>query len=95
MKRNGDKDRSKLRDRFSIKSSVQDFFCEKPNIEITDNTQAIVEGCRGVVEYSSSVIRVNLGDYTVAFVGRGMNLKCISPTSLVVEGFFLNIEFSV
>lgn len=86
---------TKLRNKLSLKGAMEDFFCEKPNIEITDNTSAIVEGCKGVVEYSETVIRISLGSYTVAFVGRGMNLKCISPTSLVVEGFFLNIEFSV
>lgn len=95
MSRKQEKDKTKLKGRFFSKDSMQDMFCEKSNIEICDNTKATIEGCKGVVEYSETVIRISLGTYTVAFVGRGLNLKCLSPTSLVIEGFFLNVEFCV
>lgn len=87
------KDKSRHREKVSIRESVQELFCEKANIEICDNTKAIIEGSRGVVEYSDSVIRVSFGNYTVAFAGRGMTIKCLSSTSLIIEGFFLNVEF--
>ncbi len=95
MSRKQAKEKIKLKDRMFVKDTVHDLFCEKSNIEICDNTKATIEGCKGVVEYSETVIRISLGTYTVAFVGRGLNLKCLSPTSLVIEGFFLNIEFCV
>ncbi len=95
MGRKQTKEKPKLKERLSFKDSMQDLFCEKSNIEICDNTRAIIEGSKGVVEYSDTVIRISLGTYTVAFVGRGMNLKCLSPTSLIIEGFFLNVEFCV
>lgn len=95
MVRKQAKEKTKPKSRLPFKDSVQELFCEKSNIEICDNTRAIIEGCKGVVEYSDTVIRVNFGTYTVAFVGRGLNLKCLSPTSLIIEGFFLNVEFCV
>ena len=95
MNKSYENSKTKLRNKLSLKGAMEDFFSEKPNIEITDNTLAIIEGCKGVLEYSDSVIRISFGNYTVAFVGRGMKLKCISPTSLEVEGFILNIEFSI
>lgn len=75
--------------------TLKDVFCEKPNIEIVDNTLATLEGSKGVLEYSETVIKINLGSFIVAFCGRNLNLKCISPSALVIEGFFQNIEFSV
>ena len=89
------KEKLNLKDRLSFKDSMQELFCEKSNIEICDNTRAVVEGCKGVVEYSDTVIRISFGAYSVAFVGRGLNLKCLSSTSLITEGFFLNVEFCV
>ncbi|MGN0452190.1 MAG: YabP/YqfC family sporulation protein [Ruminococcus sp.] len=81
--------------KLSLSYSVRDAFRDKPHIEIVGNKTVSIEGSRGVIEYSESVIRVNLGEYSVAFSGRGMNLKYISPTSLAIEGFILNIEFAV
>lgn len=75
--------------------TLRDVFCEKPNIEITDNTLATIEGSRGVLEYSETIIKINLGSYVAVFCGRGLTLKCISPTALVIQGVFQNIEFSV
>ena len=89
------KENQEHRPRFSVRDTMQELLGDKPNIEISDNTSATIEGCKGVVEYSTKVIRVNLGKYIVSFVGRNMNLKYISSSSLIVEGFFLNIEFSV
>ena len=75
--------------------SIKNIFCDKPNIEISDNTLANIEGSKGVLEYSETLIRVNLGLYIVGFHGRRLRLKCISPTALVIEGFFQNIDFTV
>ncbi len=85
----------KNKERVHFKYSVSDAFKEKSNIEILSNTSAIVEGCRGVMEYSDKIIRVGLKDFSVVFLGRKLNLKYLSATSLVIEGFFTNIEFCV
>ena len=87
------KDSSK--EKTSLRYSVKDAFKDKSNIEIIGNTSAIIEGCNGVLEYSDKIIRIGFKDFSVAFLGRRLNLKCISATSLVVEGFFTGIEFSM
>lgn len=95
MRKNKSQSEKREREKLSFGYSIKDVFCEKPNIEISDNTLATIEGSRGVLEYSQTIIRINLGSYTVAFCGQRLNLKCISPTALVVEGVFQNIEFGV
>lgn len=79
----------------SLGFSVRDIFRDKSHIEIISNTTVNIEGSKGVLEYSDTVIRVSLGYTSVSFFGRGLNLKCISPTALVIEGFIMNIEFNV
>lgn len=84
-----------VKEKAPFRYSMKDAFKEKSNIEIISNTSAIVEGCCGVLEYSDKIIRVGFREFSVAFLGRRLKLKYISPTSLVVEGFFTGIEFSM
>lgn len=66
-----------------------------PIIEFTGNRNATVEGSLGILHYDDSVIRINLGKMVVSFCGRGLRLKCISPTAVVISGFITKTEFTV
>jgi sporulation protein YqfC len=52
-----------------------------------------MEGCTGVLKYSSDNIKVNTNSMVVSIQGRGLNLKCISSSSLVISGTVLSVEF--
>lgn len=73
---------------------AMDFLGKKSHIELESNNLAIIEGSKGVLEYSTECIRISLEEFVVSFMGRGLLLKCISPTSLTVQGSILNISFS-
>ena len=77
----------------SIGFSLRDVFAVHPRIELSGKTSASVEGCRGVLEYSKTQIRVSLGKYSIQIKGRGLDLRCISPTSLRIEGFITAVEY--
>lgn len=78
----------------SFRFSPKDFLKSKCHIELDSNTSAIIEGSRGVLEYSTECIRVATVGFVVSFEGRGLTLTCISPTALTIKGSILNIEFS-
>ncbi len=61
--------------------------------EMHGNREVIVEGCRSILQYDESAIRINMGKMIACFLGRGLNIKCLTPDSLVVEGFITSIEF--
>ena len=61
--------------------------------EMNGNREVIVDGCRNVLEYNENEVRINAGKMIVSFMGRGMTLKCLTPDSLVIEGFITSIEF--
>ena len=52
-----------------------------------------MEGCRGVLEYDTDVVRVRAGRMTLRFTGRCLVIRCLTADSLVVEGFIAGIEF--
>ena len=64
-----------------------------PIIEITGDRAVTVEGATGVLKYESNLISVNTKLMAVSFSGRGLRLKCITPSCVVIEGVITNIEF--
>lgn len=63
------------------------------HMEINGNQEAVLEGCGGVLEYDTGVVRVKAGKLIVRFTGRGLVIKCLTTDSLVVSGFITGIEF--
>lgn len=63
------------------------------HMEINGNTEAIVEGCRGILEYDTDVVRIKTDKAVVRFSGRGLAIKCLTVDALVVTGFITGIEF--
>lgn len=63
------------------------------HMEINGNTEVVVEGCGGVLEYDTDVVRIKTGKMSVRFTGRGLIIKCLTADSLVVTGFIMGIEF--
>ena len=63
------------------------------HMEINGNTEVVLEGCGGVLEYDTDVVRIKTGRMNVRFTGRGLVIKCLTTDSLVVTGFITGIEF--
>lgn len=66
-----------------------------PFIELNGNRELLIEGSRGVLEYTPSVIRVNTVDMIVTVSGRELDLRCISASALIIDGFITDIEFTM
>ena len=62
-------------------------------IEIYDNNEIVLEGCKGILEYNDTTVKVNTGSYVFSVVGRGINIKCLTEASMVISGFITTIEF--
>ncbi|MBR1534329.1 MAG: YabP/YqfC family sporulation protein [Ruminococcus sp.] len=67
----------------------------QPCIEFSGNREVVIEGSRGVLEYSTDCIRVNTDGMVISLSGRGLNLRCISDSSLIIVGFILSVEFII
>ena len=77
-----------------LKFRPMDFVIKDSFIELKSNREAMIEGSKGVLEYRDNIIRIALKEFIVSFSGRNLKLKCISPTSLTIEGIILGIEFT-
>ena len=63
------------------------------NIVLSSNREAVVDGCKGILEYSDSVIRINMGNMVVRFIGRGLDIRSLTADQAVVAGFIVSVDF--
>ncbi len=65
------------------------------HLEISGNREIIVEGSRGILLYREEAIKLNAGNYILSVSGRGLHIKCMSESDLVIQGFITGIEYLI
>lgn len=63
-------------------------------VELLSDREAVVDGCRGILEYSESCIRLCTGALTVRFTGEGLTMRNFGGLGAVVEGKIRSVDFS-
>ncbi len=66
-----------------------------PIIRICGNREASVDGCKGVIDYHESLIKLRISGGSVTFTGTDLCISAFSESSAVISGNLQNIEFSV
>ena len=66
-----------------------------PCIELSGNLELLIEGSKGVLSYSADSVRVNTGGMIVNIAGRELDLRCISDSALIIDGFIMSLSFTV
>ena len=64
------------------------------HIEINNGSEAIFEGCRGILEYGSEKIRLSMGRQCVTVNGSELSIRNMFSQLIVVEGHISSVEFS-
>lgn len=64
-----------------------------PLIEMLGNRQITIEGSTGILLYESENIKINTSKMVISFYGRGLCVRCISSSSVEIDGFISKIEF--
>lgn len=63
-------------------------------VELLSDREAVVDGCRGILEYSECCIRLCTGALTVRFTGEGLTMRSFGGTGAVVEGKIHAVELA-
>ena len=67
--------------------------CGSVHFEISGNREVVFEGSRGVLEYNDTTIRINTKNFVVKFTGRGLSIKCLTESGMIIDGFITSIEY--
>ncbi len=72
----------------------EDAFCDTFSIEMHSNTEIVIEGCKGIVEYDTSIIALNLGKHIARFHGDSLEISNFSEQQAVIKGDIVSMDFS-
>lgn len=62
-------------------------------IEIFSNSEASVEGCKSILEYDSSCIKLECCDICICFRGDGLFIRAMNDCCATVCGTIASIDF--
>ena len=62
-------------------------------VELLSNRQAIIDGCRGIIEYSDTLIRLSSEKLILKFTGTDLEIKLLSQQNMIIEGTILSLEY--
>lgn len=62
-------------------------------VTLNSNKEAIIEGCRNVLEYEDDRIKLNLGNKTLLILGNSLSIDSITVNGVIVTGNISSVEF--
>ena len=63
------------------------------DIQITDNKEIVLDGCRRVVEYNENHIKLELPSMGVSIVGMQLKMRNFSIGGVIIKGQIHSITF--
>lgn len=70
-----------------------DLIMDLPRITMLGNQQLLVENHRGIVEYTSEFIKINLSYGVLSVTGEGMALGNLQAEQILIEGKIGEIRY--
>ncbi len=68
-------------------------FLGNSKITLNSNKEAIVEGCKNILEYEDDRIKLNLGNKTLLILGTNLSINSITINGVVISGNISSVEF--
>lgn len=65
-----------------------------PYIEMLGNGEAVVDGCKGMLEYNEDGIALNAGACVLRFTGRNLTIRAYSESQTEIHGDIQSVEFT-
>lgn len=66
---------------------------QESHLELCSNRELLVDGCKGIVEYNDTLIRLHIPEGQLKVSGRELQITCMSEDSLIVRGFLSGLEY--
>lgn len=65
---------------------------DAPTIQLSGNREASVEGCKGVIDYYETIIKLRLSGGSVTFQGGGLEITSLTDNSAIIKGRIESVE---
>ena len=81
----------KLNDTFEIPQTAG---ARTAQIELAGNREAVVDGCRGILQYEDTLVRLAAGDLIVRFTGSGLCIGTMQSGQVRITGLIAGVDFT-
>lgn len=71
----------------------QDIILDLPRITMLGNKQLLVENHKGIIEYCSSLVRINVDQGELIVIGRNLLLGNLQTEQILIEGVVEEIKY--
>ncbi len=71
----------------------KDFIGDSPMVSMVGDREVMVEGCKGIIEYTTNTIRLNTTKYMIKISGVDMELKAVASEYIHVYGKIAGVEY--
>jgi len=73
----------------------QDIVLDLPRITMLGNKQMLVENHKGIIEYTASLVRINLNQGVVSVRGADLILCNLQAEQLLLEGTITDVNYEL
>lgn len=63
------------------------------DIQISDNNEIVLDGCRRVIEYDENLIKLELSAVGISIIGMNLTMKNFSIGGVIIRGDIHSITF--
>lgn len=71
----------------NMKNSESDFnYATQPHIEIIGSHELIINGLKGIGEYTDEKIKIDLGRYTIEIYGEALEINSFTHSGAIING---------
>lgn len=78
-----------------VGSAPSENFHIGPKVQLLSDREAVVEGCRAILNYDADYIRLNVGCGTVAFCGNELRAEEYSGDTVILRGKIRTVELGM
>ncbi len=75
------------------KSPIPNLHFNEAKIEMLGNREIIVDGCKGVVEYTENFIKLSIGELSLGLSGDEMVIESFDGGVVIIRGKIVEINF--
>ena len=72
---------------------LPDLLSNEPKLETLGNREIIIEGCKGIAEYSENLIKLNTSTLVIGFSGTELLIQSFDNGVAIIKGIIAEITF--
>lgn len=66
----------------------------EPHIELIGNSELIINGLKGIGEYTDEKIKIDLGRYVITIYGDNLYINSFTKDGAIINGMIISIELN-